>query len=135
MDKETRVLIGVRLDRAREDIETAKELLNLGRYRAAVNRAYYAIFGITTALLLMQKIERTKHTGVESAFIQHFIKTGIFETEYGRIFDYIRKKREESDYSARITIDEGTAEKVVGDAEKFITRLTEYLHAHLVITQ
>ena len=40
MDEETRVLIGIRLDRAREDIETAKELLNLERYRAAVNRAY-----------------------------------------------------------------------------------------------
>ena len=94
MDQETGVLIEIRLDRSREDIETAKELLDLGRYRAAVNRAYYAIFSITTALLLTQTIERSKHAGVESAFIQHFVKTGIFETEYGRIFDYIRKKRE-----------------------------------------
>lgn len=129
MDKKIRILIEVRLDRAQEDIQTAKELLNLGRYRAAVNRAYYAIFGITTALLLTQKIERSKHSGVESAFIQHFIKTGIFETGYGKIFDYIRKKREESDYSSRIAIDEETAKKVVGDAEKFITRITGYLKA------
>jgi len=69
MDKETRVLIEVRLDRSREDIETARELLQLRRYRAAVNRAYYAVFSITTALLLTKKIERSKHTGVESAFI------------------------------------------------------------------
>lgn len=129
MDKKIRILIEARLDRAQEDIQTAKELLNLGRYRAAANRAYYAIFGITTALLLTQKIERSKHSGVESAFIQHFIKTGIFETEYGKIFDYIRKKREESDYSSKITIDEETAKKVVGDAEKFITRITGYLKA------
>ena len=40
MDQETGVLIEIRLDRSREDIETAKELLDLGRYRAAVNRAY-----------------------------------------------------------------------------------------------
>ncbi len=131
MDEETRVLIEVRLDRAQEDILTAKELLNLGRYRAAVNRAYYAIFGVTTALLLTQGIERSKHSGVESAFLQHFIKTRIFETEYGKIFDYIRKKREESDYSSRITINEETAKKVVSDAEKFITRITEYLKAQL----
>jgi len=100
-----------------------------------VNRAYYAIFGLTTALLLTQKVERSKHAGVESALIQYFIKPGTFETEYGRIFDYIRKKREESDYSARITIDEGTAKKVVSDAGKFITRLTEYLHVLLDMTQ
>ena len=131
MDEKTRVLIEVRLDSAQEDIQTAKELLNLGRHRAVVNRAYYAIFGVTTALLLTKKIERSKHSGVESAFIQHFIKTGIFEIEYGRIFDYIRKKREESDYSARIIIDKKTAEKIVSDAEKFIARITGYLKTQL----
>ena len=74
MDEQTRVLVEVRFERAREDIETARELINLGRYRAAVNRSYYAIFSVTTALLLTQEIERTKHAGVESAFIQNFIK-------------------------------------------------------------
>jgi len=135
MDEETRVLIEVRLDRSREDIETARELLHLGRYRAAVNRAYYAVFSITTALLLTKKIERSKHTGVESAFIQHFVKTGVIGTEYGRIFDYIRKKREESDYSARMAADDETAKRVVLDAEKFITRITEYFRVHWSITQ
>lgn len=100
-----------------------------------MNRAYYAIFGITTALLLTKKIERSKHAGVESAFIQHFVKTGVIETEYGRIFDYIRKKREESDYSARITVDDERAKRVVRDAEKFINRITEYFCVHLGITQ
>ena len=127
MDEQARVLIEVRLDRPREDIETARELFNSGRYRAVVNRSYYAIFSVTTALLLTQRIERSKHAGVESAFIQNFIKTGIIETEYGKIYDYIRKKREESDYSARNTIDKETAEKVVDNAEKFIVHLAEYL--------
>jgi hypothetical protein len=125
MDEQARVLVEVRL--AREDIETARELLNSGRYRAAVNRSYYAIFSLTTALLLTKRIERTKHAGVESAFIQNFIKKGIIEIEYGKIYDYIRKKREESDYSVRITIDKETAKKVVDGAGKFIDRLVEYL--------
>jgi uncharacterized protein (UPF0332 family) len=55
--------------------------------------------------------------------------SGIFETEYGRIFDYIRKKREETDYSARIVVNEDTAKRIVGDAEKFITRISEYLRS------
>lgn len=76
MDEQTRVLIKVRIERAHEDIETAKELYDLGRYRAVVNRAYYAIFILTTALLLTQKIERNKHTGVESAFIKFLSKQG-----------------------------------------------------------
>lgn len=92
MENTTKILISVRLESADEDLDTAMELLNLNRYRAAVNRAYYAIFSTTNAVLLTQRIERIKHSGVEAAFIQNFIKTGIFETQFGRIFNYIRKK-------------------------------------------
>lgn len=127
MDKDTRVLIKVRIESSKEDLETARELLGLKRYRAAVNRAYYAIFSITNAVLLTKKIQRSKHTGVEAAFIQYFVKEGIFDNEYGKIFDFIRKKREESDYSVKIRIDEEAANKVVCEAEKFINELEQYL--------
>ena len=127
MEEGTKILINVRVESADEDLETAKELLKLKRYRAAVNRAYYAIFSTTNAVLLSKQIERSKHSGVEAAFIQNFIKTGIFGIEFGKIFNYIRKKREESDYSSRIKIDKEAAEKIVEDAEKFIRRMKEYL--------
>ncbi len=127
MDANTRELVKVRLDRAKEDILTAEELLSLKRHRAAVNRAYYALFGITTAVLLTKKIERSKHSGVEAAFNQYFIKEGIIEIEYGRIYDYVRRKREECDYTARIIIDAITAKKAVEDSKKFIKRVRKYL--------
>ncbi len=127
MEEATKILINVRVESADEDLETAKELLKLKRHRAAVNRAYYAIFSTTNAVLLSKQIERSKHSGVEAAFIQNFIKTGIFRVEFGKMFNYIRKKREESDYSLRIKIDRETAEKIVEDAEKFIRRMKEYL--------
>jgi len=127
VEEATKILINVRVESADEDLETAKELLKLNRYRAAVNRAYYAIFSTTNAVLLSKQIERSKHSGVEAAFIQNFIKTGIFGIEFGKMFNYIRKKREECDYSSRIKIDRETAEKIVEDAEKFIRRMKEYL--------
>lgn len=127
MEETTKILIDVRIESADEDLETAKELLKLNRYRAAVNRAYYAIFSTTNAVLLSKQIERSKHSGVEAAFIQNFIKTGVFRIEFGKMFNYIRKKREECDYSSKIRIDRETAEKIVEDAEKFIRRMKEYL--------
>lgn len=127
MEGTTKILINVRIESADEDLETAKELLQLNRYRAAVNRAYYAIFSTTNAVLLSKRIERSKHSGVEAAFIQNFIKTGVFRIEFGKMFNYIRKKREECDYSSMIRIDRETAEKTVKDAEKFIKRMKEYL--------
>jgi uncharacterized protein (UPF0332 family) len=82
MDEQARVLIEVRLARAHEDIETARELFNSGRYRAVVNRSYYAIFSVTTALLLTQRIERSKHAGVESAFTPLLHKDAVESTAY-----------------------------------------------------
>ena len=127
MDEKIHELVKVRLEKADEDIDTACELLTLKRYRAAVNRAYYALFSTTTALLLTKKLDRAKHSGVEAALNQYFIKTGIIEVEYGRIFDYARKKREESDYTAKVLIDQETAEKIVNDARRFIFRIKQYL--------
>jgi uncharacterized protein (UPF0332 family) len=127
MEETTKILINVRIESADEDLETAKELLELNRYRAAVNRAYYAIFSTTNAVLLSKHVERSKHSGVEAAFIQNFIKPGIFQVEYGKTFNYIRKKREECDYSSRIEIDKETAAKIVDDADKFILCMKEYL--------
>jgi len=127
VEEATKILINVRVESADEDLETAKELLKLNRYRAAVNRAYYAIYSTTNAVLLSKHIERSKHSGVEAAFIQNFIKTGLFGIEFGKMFNYIRKKREECDYSSRIKIDRETAEKIVEDSEKFIRRMKEYL--------
>ncbi len=77
MDEKTRELIKVRLEKAEEDIKTADELLSLKRYRAVVNRAYYALFSITTAVLLTKKLERSKHSGIESALNQYFVKNNI----------------------------------------------------------
>ena len=119
MDERTKELIKVRIEKAEEDIETAKELLALNRFRAVVNRAYYSLFSITTAVLLTRKIERSKHSGVEAAFNQHFIKSHLIEIEYGKIFDYVRKKREECDYTARVVID-------IKDSKKFIKRMKAY---------
>ncbi|MEN6319737.1 MAG: HEPN domain-containing protein [Syntrophaceae bacterium] len=127
MDNKIRELIKVRLEKTEEDIDTAVELLSFKRYRAAVNRAYYALFSITTAVLLTKNLERSKHTGVEAAFNQHFIKTGIFEIEYGKIFNYVRQKREESDYTAKVMIDKETAERIVEDSKRFIQRMKKYL--------
>lgn len=127
MDQKTRELVKVRIEKAEEDLATAVELLSLHRYRAAVNRSYYALFSITTAVLLTKKLERSKHSGVEAAFNQYFIKTRTIDVEYGKIFDFVRKKREESDYTAKVTIDRDAAEKIVENSKKFLERMKDYL--------
>jgi len=68
MDEGIREEIRLLLNRSHEDIEAAELLVNGGKYRAALSRAYYAMFYAVTALLLTQNIRRKRHSGVRAAF-------------------------------------------------------------------
>jgi len=96
-------------------------------YRIASSRAYYAVFGITTAVLLTKDIDRRKHSGVQAAFGHYFIKPGTIEPEYGKIYSLLRRAREESDYSDYGQFTKDRAEKILTDAEGFVARMERYL--------
>jgi hypothetical protein len=129
MDLDTkRTYIRVRLDKANDDLGTARDLLKVERWRGAVNRAYYAIFHCTTAALLWLEVERVKHSAVQASFNEQFIKTNLIEVEYGKLYREAREWREEQDYKdfAR-ALDETLAAQIVQDAERFVARLERYL--------
>ncbi len=52
MKKETRELLNYRIRRSKETLKDAEILLRQERLFSAVNRIYYAVFYIVTALLL-----------------------------------------------------------------------------------
>ncbi len=128
MDEHVQILVGVRLEKSREDLASARLLLEHGLFRAAVNRAYYAVFHLAAAALLTLGEERSKHSGVQSAFGQFLVRPGIVEPEYYEILKFARKLREESDYRddlVTLTAEETAA--LLADAERFVTRLERYL--------
>lgn len=127
MDEHVRAIVAVRLEKARDDIATAHDLIDLGRFRGAVNRAYYAVYHLATAVLLTLDVERSKHSGVQSAFGQYLVKPGLIEPEYGRILTSARKARETSDYADRIQLDEEMVKEIVSNCDRFVTRMETYL--------
>ncbi|MCL4299827.1 MAG: HEPN domain-containing protein [Anaerolineae bacterium] len=123
-----RTIIRLRMDKAQEDLNAARDLLKMSHWRVAVNRAYYTNFHVVSAALLWLDIERSKHSGVQAAFSEFFIKTGLIEVEYGQIYRSARDWREEQDYNVLVQpIDEATATQIVQDAERFVARLESYL--------
>ena len=127
MDESHPVIIRIRLEKCAEDLKVARLLLEEGAYRIAVSRAYYAIFMLTTAVLLSRDIVRSKHSGVLAAFIQFFVKPGLIEPEYGQIFRRAFKARMDADYSDSAHFGEVEARQAVEEAERFIRRMEAYL--------
>ncbi len=127
-DRARRDLIRLWLEKARDDLATAEDDLKLNHTRGAVNRSYYAIFHAATAALLWLGEERVKHSGVQSAFGERFIATGLFEPEYGRIYTRARKEREEADYQPASPVPtEAEANTRLDESRRFVMRVEQYL--------
>jgi len=117
----------VRLERCYEDLRFAGTLIDQGGYRLSINRSYYAIFHIAAVALGLMDIERSKHSGVEAAFSQYLVKSGLIEPEYAVIYKRARRWREDADYSLSRSFDEEPARRILTEAERFVKRLEQYL--------
>ena len=77
-------LSGYRLEKAKEDLETAEENLKTGKLRASVNRSYYAVFHALRAITALDHFDSGKHSGIIAFFNLHYVKTGIFDKEISK---------------------------------------------------
>jgi uncharacterized protein (UPF0332 family) len=127
VEEHIRAYAQLRLERAREELETARDNIAHRHYRAAVSRAYYAVFYMASAALFSRSVQRAKHSGVESAFSQYLVKPGDIEPEFSRLYQRARRQREEADYADEPDIDETTARQTLTDAERFVDRLERFL--------
>jgi uncharacterized protein (UPF0332 family) len=134
MEEHIRAYANLRLTRAREELETARLNLSHKHFRAAVSRAYYAVFYMASAALFSRSIQRSKHSAVEAAFSEFLIKPGDIEPEFGRLYQRSRRQREEADYADEPDIiDELTAQQTIEDATRFVDRIEQYMHKAGVI--
>ena len=64
MDEEYYIALAkVRMERSKELLTEAKDLLDKGAYKSANNRAFYAIEKSVKALLATKKVEVVTHNG------------------------------------------------------------------------
>ena len=86
-------------------LAVANENLASSHYSSACNRAYYAIFYAASALLFTKGFSYSKHSAVISAFRQHFIKTGEFETKWSKAYEFIMSSRQLGDYDFSVELE------------------------------
>ncbi len=120
--------IALYMRRAWEMLEVAAHNSAGGYYGTAINRAYYAVFYAASALLVTQGLARSKHSGVIASFRQHFIKPGLMEVEYSRIYERLMDDRQLCDYDLEAVIEPERTLADVEDARRFLLRVEGYLH-------
>jgi uncharacterized protein (UPF0332 family) len=96
MDKET--LINHRIRQSEEALTEVTFLLENKRLSLAVNRIYYSIFYIISALAIKNDFSTSKHRQLIGWFNKNFIKTGKAKKEYSKMIYTAAENREKSDY-------------------------------------
>ena len=133
MDKETyRVLASVRMERAIELVDEAKELLQNERYKSANNRAFYAMEKTMKALLAIKEIDADSHNGCLRQFNVHYIKerVGGFEPgDYKRIAN-AQRIRNVSDYDDFYIADKKECQQQVEMATEFLNKARIFMEAN-----
>lgn len=120
-------LIKYRLEQAQTALDDGKYLYDGERStQSIVNRAYYAMFYATLALL--QKISKipSKHTGVISLFDTEFVLKGILPKELSKNFHKAFELRQKSDYKVVTTISQEKALETWQNAVTFVNTVRNY---------
>ncbi len=115
------------LKKAERALISAELLLKENDYEGSSSRSYYAMFYLAEALLLEKGLKFSSHKSVISLFGEHFVKTGIFKSDYGKNLSKAFEKRIMSDYSYTFHTDQGTAENLLTTAKDFVKTIAEYL--------
>ena len=116
-----------KLERAREELDTAELLFNNDKLKAANNRAYYSIYYSLTAVLCLEPIAFKKHKDTIGYFNKNYVHTGIFPEEIGRRISKAAKVRHASDYDEFYIASKEEAEQQIQTAKNISNLVDEFI--------
>jgi uncharacterized protein (UPF0332 family) len=117
----------LRLENAKKLLDSSQALINIGDYKSSANRSYFAVFSAMRATLALLKIDNKKHSGVISAFRQHFIKPGKLRLELSDTITELFIIRNESDYNDFYVIAKEDVSAQLKNARQFVVEVEALL--------
>jgi uncharacterized protein (UPF0332 family) len=109
--------------KAQDSLSSARREFQAGSFSFAMNRLYYAAFYGVCALLLGQEQSFRKHSGVRAAFHRQFIKTGLLDMKWGRLYDQLFEDRQEGDYVVFVSFEPEYVQHQLGQCSEFLDEL------------
>ena len=127
MDDVRLTLARYRIDKAYECIRESELMLDNEMFSGSVNRSYYAIFNAARAVLALDGVDRSKHSGVIAYFQKEYIKTGIFSRDFSDIIQDAFHIRQITDYEDYYVVSKSDVKDQLEDALKFCDKMKEYV--------
>lgn len=123
--EERRAIVEFRIEKAFRALEQAQGVIILKYWETIANRLYYAAYNAISALLIANGDTAQTHSGVIHLFGQHFIKTGGFPAEMGRLYHKLFTMRQTGDYDDTYGLVEEDVMPYVEPTKELIEQTTE----------
>jgi len=127
MEESVKIRIKEELDVAKRRLEAAKLLFEKEMLEDAVNRAYYAFFHATKAMLNALGYDAKTHSGLISEFGLRIIKTNLLDQKFGQYLRRAFEMRESSDYEIGVTFSEDEVKTLIKNADEFLKKAQEII--------
>ena len=126
-ENERQIVVNRELEKAQRTFEDMEFCANEGKWEAASNRLYYALFHAMSALLISDSYNVKSHRGILAMFGEHYVRTGIFERKDGSLLSDLVIMRDNADYNCFYEADEEKLSPLIAPTKSLIDKIKQYI--------
>ena len=108
------------LEKAEQDLASAKENLSAGRLQNSVRDAYFACFHSFSAVLIKAGKTFRKHSEVRAILHRDYVKGKKLAVEWGKHYDWLFDNRQKADYRPLVDFDVEQVRDIIEKSEGFL---------------
>lgn len=123
--EEREAVVTYRLEKAAKTMEQAKCNLPMRFWELVANRMYYAAYYAVSALLIANGHTAKTHETIVRVFGLQFVKTGMFSSDQGRLYNKLFSLRLTGDYNDHYDLEESDVLPLVVPTEQLIADVSK----------
>jgi len=127
-EHEKELFIKISLEKSQEAWKIAKYSIENELWMTTLNRIYYAMFYVVTALGYKHDFKTSKHSALKIWFNKKFVNDEkIIEPELYSIYNTAFENRQESDYKMTYIANEKSVKTLFVEAKNFIEEISKII--------
>ena len=111
------------LEKAAQDLASARENLSAGRLQNSVRDAYFACFHSFSAVLIRAGKTFRKHSEVRSILHRDYVRGKKLAVEWGKHYDWLFDNRQKADYRPLVNFDLEQVKDILEKSEGFVLEM------------
>ena len=116
------------IEKAKQDLASARDNYAAGRLQNAIRDAYFACFHALTAVLIHSGRSFKRHKEVRSMLHRDYIRTKKIEVSWGKHYDWLFDNRQKADYRPLVHFEADQVEEIIRKSQQFVQEMESFLN-------